>query len=175
MPSRPTMDPICSNKPLPCLRICGRAARFTRKTLKTLISNCWRTCSRVNASSGPLYDTPALLTTTSRRPVVSIIAAMARSTDASSVTSISTICKASCSRCASARSSSAAGAFFPAAARMPAKTRYPWRARVSTVRRPKPLVLPVTRIVCSILTHPFFHAEAQRQRDVSVSRSRLVF
>src|SRR5260221_5763656 len=83
---------------------------------------------------------------------------MARSTEASSVTSISTICKASRSRCARARSASAAGAFLPAAARMPANTRYPWRARVSTVRRPKPLVLPVTRIVCSILTHPFFHA-----------------
>src|SRR5260370_32644566 len=47
MPSRPTMDPICSNNPLPCARICGRTARFTRKTLKTLVSNCWRTCSRV--------------------------------------------------------------------------------------------------------------------------------
>jgi hypothetical protein len=65
-----------------------------------------------------------------------IVALMACSTDASSVTSISTRCKASCSRCANARSSSAAGAFFPAAARIPAKTRYPWRARVSTVRRP---------------------------------------
>ena len=61
MPSRPTMDPICSNKPLPCSRICGRTARFTRKTLKTLISNCWRTCSRVNASRGPLYDTPGVV------------------------------------------------------------------------------------------------------------------
>src|SRR5579872_462030 len=77
------------------------------------------------ASSGPLYDTPALLTTTSRRSVAPIIALMACSTEASSVTSISTRCKASCSRCASARSSSAGGAFFPAAARMPAKTRYP--------------------------------------------------
>src|SRR5258707_1001615 len=52
-------------------------------------------------------------------------------------------------------SSSAADAFFPAAARIPAKTMYPWRARVSTVRRPKPLVLPVTRIVCAIGMLPF--------------------
>ena len=117
--SRPAMDPICSSKPLPCLRICDRTARFTRKTLKTLVSNCCRTCSRVNASSGPLYNTPALLTTTSRRLVVSRITAMARSTGASSVTSISTICKASRSRCASARSASDAGAFLPAAARSP--------------------------------------------------------
>src|SRR5713101_4476754 len=156
------MDPICSSKPLPSLRMCGRAARFTRNTPKTLVSNCWWTCLRVNASSGPLYDTPALLTTTSRRPVIPTRDAIACSTEASSVISISMIYKASCSRCASARSSSAAGAFFPATARIPAKTVYPWRARVSTVRRPKPLVLPVTRIVCAIGMLPFYSKTNER-------------
>src|SRR5258706_2536355 len=39
---------------------------------------------------------------------------------------------------------------------------YPWRARVSTVRRQKPLVLPVTRIVCAIGISPFFTKQQQR-------------
>src|SRR5260221_7860912 len=80
---------------------------------------------------------------------------MACSTEASSVTSRSTTCKASCSRPAHWRRASAAGAFFPARSRIPAKTVYPWLARVSTIRRPKPLVLPVTRRVCSIDPHSF--------------------
>src|SRR5258708_460364 len=158
------MDPICSSNPLPCVRMCGRAARLTRTTLKTLVSNCWRTCSRVKASSGPLYDTPALLTTTSRRPVVPRIASTACSTEASSVTSSLTMCKTSRSRSATWRRASAAGAFFPATSRIPANTLYPWRARVSTIRRPKPLLLPVTRMVCAIALHPFNCAPAGEPR-----------
>src|SRR5260221_3106054 len=89
---------------------------------------------------------------------------MACSTEASSVTSRSTTCKTSCSRSATWRRPSAAGAFFPATSRIPANTTYPWRAKVSTIRRPKPLLLPVTRTVCSIALRPVNCAPAGELR-----------
>src|SRR5258708_2406182 len=172
--TRPEMDPIWRSNPLPCLRMYGRAAPLTRNMPKTLVSNCSRTCSVVNASIGPPYATPALLTTTSSRPVASITDPMACSTEASSVMSSSTLRKANRSRSASARSSSAAGAFLPAIARMPAKTMYPLRARVSTIRRPKPLLLPVTRMVCTIVRPPFSqNALVESTQGISFSQVQI--
>src|SRR6266581_2130504 len=78
---RPTTDPMWSNNPLFCARIYGRAAWFTRQTPKTLVSNCCWTWAMLKVSRGPVYETPALFTTTSRRPLVWTTESMAYGKD----------------------------------------------------------------------------------------------
>src|SRR6266496_894473 len=67
------------------------------------------------------------------------------STDVSSRTSSSTVLMPSLRR------ASAALRFLPSAARIEAYTVWPARRRVSAVSRPKPLLVPVIRIVLDIL------------------------
>src|SRR5579883_3206499 len=85
---------------------------------------------------------------TSMRPAWVTTERTAFSTEASLVTSSSTVWIASDSLSARARSSAAFFAFLPPRSRMLAKTVWPWRASVSANRRPKPVLEPVIRMTC---------------------------
>ena len=111
----------------------------------TFVSKIAFACSVVKASVTPAEAMPALLTSTSILPASASTFLTPASTDASSLTSSSTVLMPSLRR------ASAASRFLPCAPRIEAYTVWPARRRVSAVSRPKPLLVPVIRIVLDIL------------------------
>src|SRR6266850_2525475 len=113
--------------------------------LRDFVSEMTFAWSAVKASVTPADMMPALLTSTSIVPASASTLLTPASTDASSLTSNSTVLMPSFRR------ASAASRFLPCALRIEAYTVWPERNRVSAVSRPKPLLAPVIRIVLDIL------------------------
>src|SRR5262245_6508910 len=132
-------------KPSRFRRMEGSTARVTRRSPMTFVSKITFACSAVKASVMPADMMPALLTSTSIVPASASTLLTPASTDASSLTSNSTVLMPSFRR------ASAASRFLPCALRIEAYTVWPERNRVSAVSRPKPLLAPVIRIVLDIL------------------------
>src|SRR5262245_41037676 len=143
--TRPRIEPMLMIKPSRFWRMEGSTARVTRSSPMTFVSKITFACSAVKASVTPTDAMPALLTSTSILPASASTFLTPPSTDASSLTSNSTVLMPSLRR------ASAASRFLPRARRMEAYTVWPARNRVSAVSRPKPLLAPVIRIVLDIL------------------------
>jgi hypothetical protein len=124
----------------------GSTARVTRSSPMTFVSKITFAWSAVKASVTPADPMPALLTSTSILSASASTFLTPASTDASSLTSSSTISMPSLRR------ASAASRFLPCAPRIEAYTVWPARRRVSAVSRPKPLLAPVIRIVLDIFS-----------------------
>src|SRR5713101_5879123 len=143
--TRPRIEPMLMIRPSCCCRMEGSTARVTRSSPMTFVSKIAFAWSVVNASVTPAEAIPALLTSTSIWPASVSTVLTPASTDVSSLTSSSTVLMPSLRR------ASAASRFLPSAARIEAYTVWPARLRVSAVSRPKPLLVPVIRIVLDIL------------------------
>src|SRR5438128_5043335 len=143
--TRPRIEPMLMIRPSCCWRMAGSTARVTRSSPITFVSKIAFACSVVKASVTPAEAMPALLTSTSILPASVSTVLTPASTDVSSRTSSSTVLMPSLRR------ASAALRFVPSAARIEAYTVWPARCRVSAVSRPKPLLVPVIRIVLDIL------------------------
>src|SRR6266508_6912021 len=143
--TRPRIEPMLMIRPSCCRRMEGSTARVTRSSPTTLVSKIAFACSVVKASVTPAEAIPALLTSTSILPASVSTVLTPASTDASSLTSSSTVSMPSLRR------ASAASWFLPSAPRIEAYTVWPARRRVCAVSRPKPLLVPVIRIVLDIL------------------------
>src|SRR5437899_6666054 len=102
---------------------------------------------------------------TSIRPALPTAASTARSTEASSVTSISRTCMGNDSFSARVRISAAFLALRPPGSRIVAKTVCPFRASVSANSLPKPVLEPVMRITCLEF---MFIASSWRYRKTSL-------
>src|SRR6266850_5688985 len=126
-------------------RMEGSTARVTRRSPMTFVSKMTFAWSAVKASVTPADMMPALLTSTSIVPASASTLLTPASTDASSLTSNSTVLMPSFRRAL------AASRFLPCAPRIEAYTVWPARNRVSAVSRPKPLLAPVIKIVLDIL------------------------
>src|SRR6266566_2576855 len=135
--TRPRIEPMLMIRPSCCRRMEGSTARVTRSSPMTFVSKIAFACSVVKASVTPAEAMPALLTSTSILPASASTVLTPASTDASSLTSSSTISMPSL------RWASAALRFLPCAPRIEAYTVWPARRRVSAVSRPKPLLAPV--------------------------------
>src|SRR5215472_4155931 len=146
--TRPRMEPMLMIRPSRCWRMEGSTARVTRRSPMTFVSKMTFACSAVKASVTPADPMPALLTRTSILPTLASTLLTPASTDASSLTSSSTVSMPSLRR------ASAASRFLPCAPRIEAYTEWPARRRVSAVSRPKPLLAPVIRIVLDIAGLP---------------------
>src|SRR5882672_10109243 len=143
--TRPRTEPMLMIRPSRFWRMDGSTARVTRRSPMTFVSKMTFACSAVKASVTPTDAMPALLTSTSILPASASTLLTPASTDASSLTSNSTVLMPSFRR------ASAASRFLPCALRIEAYTVWPARNRVSAVSRPKPLLAPVIRIVLDIL------------------------
>src|SRR6266852_880973 len=143
--TRPRIEPMLMISPSRFWRMEGRTARVTRRSPMTFVSKTTFACSAVKASVTPADMMPALLTSTSIVPASARTLLTPASTDASSLTSNSTVLMPSF------RTASAASRFLPCELRIEAYTVWPERNRVSAVSRPKPLLAPVIRIVLDIL------------------------
>src|SRR5262245_31285705 len=143
--TRPRIEPMLMIRPSRFSRMEGSTARVTRRSPMTFVSKMTFACSAVKASVTPADMMPALLTSTSILPASASTFLTPASTDASSLTSNSTVLMPSFRR------ASAASRFLPCARRIEAYTVWPARNRVSAVSRPKPLLAPVIRIVLDIL------------------------
>src|SRR5215470_8526286 len=143
--TRPRIEPMLMIRPSRFWRMEGSTARVTRRSPMTFVSKMTFACSAVNASVTPADMMPALLTSTSILLASASTLLTPASTDASSLTSNSTVLMPSFRRAA------AASRFLPCALRIEAYTVWPERNRVSAVSRPKPLLAPVIRIVLDIL------------------------
>src|SRR5262245_23058933 len=155
--TRPRIEPMLMIRPSRFWRMEGSTARVTRSSPMTFVSKMTFACSAVKASVTPTDAMPALLTNTSIVPASASTLLTPASTDASSLTSNSTVLMPSFRR------ASAASRFLPCALRIEAYTVWPERNRVSAVSRPKPLLAPVIRIVLDILgllegSFDLFHA-----------------
>src|SRR5215470_11240256 len=146
--TRPRIEPMLMIRPSRCWRMEGSTARVTRRSPMTFVSKMTFACSAVKASVTPADPMPALLTRTSIVPTLASTLLTPASTDASSLTSSSTVLTPSLRR------ASAASRFLPCAPRIEAYTVWPARRRVSAVSRPKPLLAPVIRIVFDIAGLP---------------------
>src|SRR2546423_14863371 len=107
---------------------------------------------------------PALLTSTSILPASASTFSTPALTDASSLTSSSTVLTPSFRR------ASAASRFLPGTPRMDAYTVWPAQCRVSAVSRPKPLLAPVIRIVFDMLGVLELHAARVAASAITASR-----
>src|SRR6266850_5425134 len=143
--TRPRIEPMLMIRPSRFWRIEGSTARVTRRSPMTFVSKTTFACSAVKASVTPTDMIPALLTSTSILPASASTCLTPASTDASSLTSNSTVLMPRFRR------ASAASRFLPSARRIEAYTVCPAWNRVSAVSRPKPLLAPVIRIVLDIL------------------------
>src|SRR5215510_15006975 len=143
--TRPRTEPMLMIRPSRFWRMEGSTARVTRRSPMTFVSKMTFACSAVKASVTPADMMPALLTSTSIVPASASTLLTPASTDASSLTSNSTVLMPSFRR------ASAAPRFLPCGLRIEAYTVWPERNRVSAVSRPKPLLAPVIRIVLDIL------------------------
>src|SRR5712664_1218515 len=143
--TRPRIEPMLMIRPSCCRRMEGSTARVTRSSPMTFVSKIAFACSVVKASVTPAEAIPALLTSTSIVPASVSTVLTPASTDVSSLTSSSTVLTPSLRR------ASAASRFLPCTPRIEAYTVWPARRRVSAVSRPKPLLVPVIRIVLDIL------------------------
>src|SRR5262245_45487575 len=143
--TRPRIEPMLMIRPSRFSRMEGSTARVTRRSPMTFVSKMTFACSAVKASVTPADMMPALLISTSILPASASTFLTPASTDASSLTSNSTVLMPSFRR------ASAASRFLPCARRIEAYTVWPKRNRVSAVSRPKPLLAPVIRIVLDIL------------------------
>src|SRR6266851_158145 len=144
--TRPRIEPMLMIKPSRFRRMEGSTARVTRRSPMTFVSKITFACFAVKASVTPADMMPALLTSTSIVPASASTLLTPASTDASSLTSNSTVLMPS------VRRASAASRFLPCALRIEAYTVWPAWNRVSAVSRPKPLLAPVIRIVLDILS-----------------------
>src|SRR5215472_2832422 len=165
--TRPRMEPMLMIRPSRCWRMEGSTARVTRRSPMTFVSKMTFAWSAVKASVTPADPMPALLTRTSILPASARTLLTPASTDASSLTSTSTVlmpifCRAS-----------AASRFLPCAPRIEAYTVWPARWRVCAVSRPKPLLAPVIRIVLDIAGFREL-SELLRQRSRNCWRSWLL-
>src|SRR5437667_5596112 len=154
--TRPRIEPMLMIRPSRFWRIEGSTARVTRRSPMTFVSKTTFACSAVKASVTPTDMIPALLTSTSILPASASTCLTPASTDASSLTSNSTVLMPRFRR------ASAASRFLPCARRIEAYTVWPARNRVSAVSRPKPLLAPVIRIVLDILGLLEVHASDAR-------------
>src|SRR6267142_4081284 len=143
--TRPRIEPMLMIRPSRCRRMEGSTARVTRRSPMTFVSKMTFACSAVKASVTPADPMPALLTSTSILPASASTVSTPASTDASSLTSNSTVLMPSVCRIA------ATSRFLPRISRIEAYTVWPARERVSAVSRPKPLLAPVIRIVLDIM------------------------
>src|SRR5215470_166423 len=146
--TRPRIEPMLMIRPSCCRRMEGSTARVTRRSPMTFVSKIAFACSVVKASVTPAEAMPALLTSTSILPSSARTLLTPALTDASSLTSSSTVLTPSLRR------ASAASRFLPRAPRIEAYTAWPEWRRVSAVSRPKPLLAPVIRIVLDIVGLP---------------------
>jgi hypothetical protein len=142
--TRPRIEPMLMIRPSRRWRMEGSTARVTRSSPMTFVSKMTFACSAVKASVTPADPMPALLTSTSISPASASTCSTPASTEASSLTSSSTVLMPSLRR------TSAASRFLPCTPRIEAYTVWPAWCSVSAVSRPKPLLAPVIRIVLDI-------------------------